>query len=57
MNCFLFVRLWKQVLVDVCLMLIDSLNDARKVKAMVAAENLRLYMVQLDKWGFLNEFG
>ena len=42
MNCFLFVRLWKQVL---------------KVKAMVAAENLRLYMVQLDKWGLLNEFG
>jgi len=45
------------VLVDVCLMLIDSLNDARKVKAMVAAENLRLYIAQLDKWGFLNEFG
>ena len=38
-------------------MLIDSLNDVRKVKAVVAAENLHLYMVQLDKWGFLNEFG
>lgn len=38
-------------------MVIDALDDARKVKAMVAAENLRLYMAQLGKWGFLNEFG
>ena len=37
--------------------MIASLDDARKVKAMVAAENLRLYMVQLDKLGLLNEFG
>lgn len=37
--------------------MIASLNNARKVKAMVAVENLRLYMAQLDKWGFLNEFG
>ena len=30
----------------------DSLNDVRKVKAMIAAENLRLYMTQLDMLGF-----
>ena len=32
--------------------MIDSLNDARKVKAIVAAENSRLYMAQLDTLGF-----
>ena len=33
-------------------MVIDVLDDARKVNAMIAAENLRLYMVQLNKVGF-----